>query len=166
MGPFNGLPPWNKRDDDPSNDEEKWKVHPSRATTKALYNKWDEVVMMLRGIMDSMDLSKIDPKEKHFPKEYWEENNAILLGDAFNIGAKLKGANAADIYMVYMENASIIRQNAMSIYSSLLTLKIEGIVDANYINILRATIDEFREIFKKWVTTFQKDEYDDEWGLY
>ena len=27
-------------------------------------------------------------------------------------------------------------------------------------------IDHFRELFKVWVGTFQKDEFEDEWGLF
>jgi hypothetical protein len=31
---------------------------------------------------------------------------------------------------------------------------------------IRAEIDEFRELFKYWVSTFVKDAFDDDWGLF
>jgi hypothetical protein len=32
--------------------------------------------------------------------------------------------------------------------------------------IIRDEIDKFRELFKQWVASFEKDEYEDDWGLF
>jgi hypothetical protein len=65
-----------------------------------------------------------------------------------------------------MENAAIIRKNAMYIYSALLTLMHEQVLEKSYVMAIRSEIDQFRELFKNWLSTFQKDEFEDEWGLF
>jgi hypothetical protein len=65
-----------------------------------------------------------------------------------------------------MENAAIIRKNAQLIKSAMLTFNMEGEMEDNYCEAIRAEIDNFRELFKQWIATFQKDEFTDEWGLF
>ena len=48
----------------------------------------------------------------------------------------------------------------------MLTIMSEEIMEEEYGRIIRSEIDKFRELFKIWVSTFQKDEYEDEWGLF
>ncbi|MFN2457507.1 MAG: hypothetical protein ABR502_04840 [Chitinophagaceae bacterium] len=42
----------------------------------------------------------------------------------------------------------------------------EGVIEDVYVHVIRKEIDEFRQLFRQWVNTFQKDEYKDEWGLF
>ncbi|TAM99318.1 MAG: hypothetical protein EPN39_06890 [Chitinophagaceae bacterium] len=65
-----------------------------------------------------------------------------------------------------MENAAIIRKNAQSVASSLLSFMVEGLIEEKYAMAIRVEIDTFRELFKHWISTFVKDEYEDEWGLF
>jgi hypothetical protein len=122
-------------------------------------------MMLLKGTLDS-----IEPKGKKaaadgFPDEYWEHYKETLLGDGYEVAVKIKSSEVG-LYTIRMENAAIIRKNAQYIHTALLTLMLEDVVEESYITAIREEIDTFRELFKKWVATFEKDEYEDEWGLF
>lgn len=157
------LPEW---DDDAFKDEddegEEWKPNPTRDACKKLYLQWQQVMIVLNGAFDSM---KIEEKEGGFPADYWEDHKGMILGDAYQVAVKIKSSEAG-LYIIRMENASIIRKNAQFIKSSMLTTMSEGVIEEAYGKIIRNEIDKFRELFKAWVATFQKDEYEDEWGLF
>ena len=157
------LPEW---DDDEFKDEdeegEEWKPNPTRDACKVLYKQWQQVMIVLNGALDSM---VIEEKEDGFPADYWEDHKAMLLGDAFQIAVKIKSSEAG-LYTIRMENASIIRKNAQFIKSSMLTMMSEEVIEKAHGYVIREEIDKFRELFKIWVSIFQKDEYEDEWGLF
>ena len=164
------LPEW---DDDEFKDEgeegEEWKPNPTRDACKELYKQWQQVMIVLNGALDSMVIEEKEdaslPERQGFPADYWEDHKAMLLGDAFQIAVKIKSSEAG-LYTIRMENASIIRKNAQFIKSSMLTMMSEGVIEEAHGYVIRDEIDKFRELFKIWVSTFQKDEYEDEWGLF
>jgi hypothetical protein len=157
------LPEWDDDDfRDKEEEEEEWKTNPTRDACKELYAQWQQVMMILTGAMDSM---KAGEKEDGFPAEYPEDHKRMILGDGFEVAVKIKSSEAG-LYTIRMENASIIRKDAQFIKSSVLTMMIEGVIDEDHGNVIREEIDKFRELFKHWVSTFQKDEYEDEWGLF
>ncbi len=43
---------------------------------------------------------------------------------------------------------------------------IEEKIDEEHGEIIRNEIDEFRKLYKHWLSTFEKDEFEDEWGLF
>lgn len=157
---LNDLPDWDDnrfgRDDD-----KEWKPNPTRDACKVLYQKWREIVTMLNGALES------DKEEGNDPTSSFEAyNRQMLLSDAFEVGAKIRSSEAGGIYILRMENATIIRKNAQFIASSMLTFDPDEGVDPNYAMLIRTEIDEFRKLFKAWVSTFEKDEYTDDWGLF
>lgn len=156
------LPDW---DDDEFKDEEEgegWKPNPTRDACKVLYEQWQQVMIVLNGALDSM---VIEEKEDGFPAGYWEDHKAMLVGDGYQVAVKIKSSEAG-LYTIRMENASIIRKNAQFIKSSMLTMISEEVIEKAHGYVIREEIDKFRELFKIWVSTFQKDEYEDEWGLF
>lgn len=158
------LPEW---EDDDFRDEdeegESWKPNPTRDACKALYQQWQQVMIVLNGALDSMSIVE---KEDGFPAEYWEDHKAMLLGDAFQVAVKVQSSEAGNMYMIRMENAGIIRKNAQFIKSAMLTMMSEEVIEEAHGRVIREEIDKFRLLFKTWVSTFEKDEFDDEWGLY
>lgn len=157
---LNDLPDW---DDDSfgREDGEEWKPDPTRETCKALYQKWREIVTMLNGALENDSGEEEDPISS-----FAAYNKQIVLSDAFEVGAKIKSSEAGGIYVLRMENATIIRKHAQSIASSMLMFNPDDGVDENYAMLIRTEIDQFRELFKIWVSTFEKDEYTDDWGLF
>ena len=157
------LPEWDDEEFRDEDDEgEEWKPNPTRDACKALYMQWQQVMIVLNGAFDSM---KTEEKEDGFPADYWEDHKGMILGDAYQVAVKIKSSEVG-LYTIRMENASIIRKNAQFVKSSLLTMMSEEVIEVEYGNIIRSEIDKFRELFKIWVGTFQKDEYEDEWGLF
>jgi len=120
-------------------------------------------MILLNGALDSME---VEEKEDSFPADYWEDHKAMILGDAYQVAVKIQSSESGNMYVLRMENASIIRKNAQLVKSSVLTMMIEGVVEEAHGKVIREEIDKFRELFKEWVNTFETDEFEDEWGLF
>jgi hypothetical protein len=158
---LNDLPEWKDGMSDDA-DNESWRPNPTRDACKAMYEKWNEIVGMLNGALGSIkELSEEDDEET-----FLKERKALVLGDAYEVGAKISSSEAGGIYIIRMENAAIIRKNAQYVKTALLGMMMEGEIEEAYGNIIRDEIDIFRELFKTWIGTFEKDEYRDEWGLF
>lgn len=152
------LPEWDdERFSNIDDDGEAWMPNSTRVACKALYNKWREVVFMLKGL-----LSGIAEKDN----DYHGHIAGQLLGDAYLAGVKIMSSEAGGLYILRMGNVAIVRELATGIYSGLLLFKEDDIVDEEHIRIVRDEIDNFRKLFIEWVNTFQKDEFEDEWGLF
>jgi len=164
---LNDLPEW---DDDDEIDRlgedtegEEWKPNPTRDACKALYKKWNEIMTMLNGALGT---EEEDEEDKTDDKLYAKRHKAMIFGDAFQTAAKIRSSEAGGMYILRMENAAIVRKNAQYIKICMLGFRDEGIIDDTYCKIVRDEIDNFRQLFKDWVATFVKDEYEDEWGLF
>lgn len=159
------LPEW---DDEEFKDEdeegEEWKPNPTREACKKMYLQWQQVMTMLNGAIEMIESPETE-EATAFPKEFWDEHLAMIRGDGFQVAVKIKSSETG-LYVIRMENASIIRKNAQFIYSSLLSLMAEKLIEESYVRAIRKEIDVFRELFKEWVATFEKDEFIDEWGLF
>ena len=160
---FHELPPWEDDEfDDDDNEGESWKLNPTKEACKAMYAQWNEVMTVLRAGLDSLEDAKEDGL---FSKDHIEDFKGTLLGDAFEVAVKIKSSESG-MYIIRMENASIIRKNAQYIKISTNGLLADGLMSAEYRQVIRNEIDTFRELFKAWVRTFEKDEFEDEWGLF
>lgn len=159
---FHELPPWEDDEFDDEQEGESWKPNPTREACRAMYEQWNEVMTVLRAGLDSLEEAKDDGL---FDKDYIEDFKGTLLGDAFEVAVKIKSSESG-MYIIRMENASIIRKNAQYIKISTNGLLADGLMSAEYRQVIRNEIDTFRELFKAWVRTFEKDEFEDEWGLF
>lgn len=160
---LSGMPDWDDDDFRDEDDEgEEWKPNPTRDACKAMYEQWKQVMIVLTGALDNL---KTDTGEEGFPADYWEDHKAMLIGDAHMVAVKIKSSEAG-LYMIRMENASIIRKNAQFIKSSMLTMIAEEVIEEAHGMVIREEIDKFRLLFRQWVSTFDKDEFEDEWGLF
>lgn len=104
-----------------------------------------------------------------------EENKVLfdvsrnMYADALQLAPKIAGAEGVDLYDIKMENAAIIRKCAREIYVQCNSFLIFGddFKEAEYLDILRAEIEEFRVLFAEWVKTFDQWDYIiDRWGLF
>ncbi len=161
---LNELPEWIDEPDEGEGDGEGWKDNATLKACKAMYEKWNEILVMLNGCLGTMN--EISKEKDDESKSFIKEQKAMILGDAYEVGAKIRSSEAGGIYILRMENASIIRKNAQFVKSFILSLMVEEEVDEEHGEIIRQEIDVFREPFKQWVNTFEKDEFTDEWGLY
>ena len=120
-------------------------------------------MMVLKAAFDS--LKEPNEEDNMLSKEMLEDHIAMLTGDSFEVAIKIKSSETG-LYIIRMENAAIIRKNAQYIYISTNGFMLDGLMEPQHQQIIRDEIDRFRELFKIWVSTFKKDEYEDEWGLF
>ena len=161
---LNDLPEWDDERMRSFNEEEgdEWKPNPTLDACKAMYTKWNEIIIMLNGALGELDEDEPGQHDAMFLRE----RKGMILGDAFEVGAKIRSSEAAGIYILRMENAAIIRKNAQYIKTAMLGMSVEDEIEDNYCRVIRDEIDNFRELFKQWIATFKKDEFEDEWGLF
>ncbi len=161
---LSGTPNW---DDDDFRDEDKegeeWKPNVTRDACKAMYLQWQQVMILLTAALETMNT---DTGADSFTAEMWETQKDMLMGDAYEIAVKIKSSESGNMYLIRMENASIIRKNAQFIKSSMLTFIAENAIEEDHGILIRKEIDLFRKLFINWVATFKKDEFEDEWGLF
>lgn len=160
---LNELPEW---DDDEFKDAETegdaWKPSLTTELCKAMYKQWNTVILVLKAAFDSMK----EPGENSlFNKAFLEDQQEMILGDAYEVAAKVRSSEMG-LYIIRMENAAIIRKNAQYIKTSTNSFIEDDLMEAEHRLIIRQEIDAFRELFKEWVASFEKDEYEDEWGLF
>ncbi|RZK29011.1 MAG: hypothetical protein EOO61_21275 [Hymenobacter sp.] len=65
-----------------------------------------------------------------------------------------------------MENAALIRYNCKEFLYQLHFTWLTAMADKQHIITLRESMEAFKERFKEWVATFEKDENADEWALF
>lgn len=158
---LNYLPPW-EEDDFNDDDGEEWKKKEAKQAAKALYLKWCEVFELVIAFAEDLDSDfEENKKENHA-----QSTKRLIYENAMIIAPKLKGAMAVDLYILQMENASIIRTNAKQLMERVGFAVLMGFAESSYKKIIEEAMDEFRELFKDWIATFRKDEFADEWGLF
>jgi hypothetical protein len=156
------LPEWDDGFGDEDEEGEEWKPNPTRDLCKAMYTQWNQVIILMKAAFDSMK----EPSDKsEFSKEHMEDHKAMMLADAHMVAAKLRSSEAG-LYIIRMENAAIIRKNAQFIKISTNAFIQDELMEDQHRLIVREEIDKFRKLFKQWVSTFQKDDIEDEWGLF
>ena len=162
---LNDLPEWDDHefDGDEDDDGEGWKPNPTRDACKATYQQWGTVMTVLKAAFDS--LKEPADEEDMLGKEMVEDHVAMVMGDAYEVAVKIKSSEAG-LYIIRMENACIIRKNAQFIKISTNSFMLDGMMEDQHREIIRDEIDKFRQLFKAWVVTFKKDEFEDEWGLF
>ncbi|WP_181306338.1 hypothetical protein [Rufibacter sp. XAAS-G3-1] len=103
-----------------------------------------------------------------------DEENEILsslkeymLLDASFLTVKVVGAEAADLYDLRMENATLIRKAAQDLLSHCHSLEMFGFKEVHYFQLLRDAVEEYRLLFVDWVQGFDPWNYvTDRWGLF
>jgi hypothetical protein len=82
------------------------------------------------------------------------------------IGAKIISGSGVRMYLLQMENAAIIRTSARQLMEQVGFAVLMDFTNENYKKVIEEGMNEFRLLFKTWVATFQKDEVEDDWGLF
>lgn len=73
------------------------------------------------------------------------------------------GAISVEHYVLKMENAANIRTNAKQMMQQIGFAVLMGWADELHRQEIENALHQFKQLFKQWVTTFQKDHYEDEW---
>jgi hypothetical protein len=90
-----------------------------------------------------------------------------MIADAALLTVKIAGAESAGFYDARMECAAIIRKAARDLMLQKHNLEEFGFEEADYFQIVRDLIEEYRLLFIDWVASFDKwDYFIDRWGLF
>jgi FtsZ-binding cell division protein ZapB len=131
-----------------------------------------ELIRKIEIIIETITLLKdtIDDVEENLMIS--EKELDSYLHDVYIVTAKLSGALNCEFYLIYMENASVIRfymrqletfVNGIDFFQD---YKIQHTIDKDYIEVLQHEIKSFKESFGEWTACFEKDEFIDDWNLY
>jgi hypothetical protein len=159
---LNFLPPWRDDDFDDDDDGEEWKRKEAREASKALYLKWRELFALIFAFSENL----AGEPEEGKPESHAQSTQQLIYENAMIIAPKIMGASGVDLYILQMENAAIIRTNARQLMEQVGFAVLMGFADESYKKVIEEGMNEFRLLFKKWVATFQKDDIEDDWGLF
>ena len=90
-----------------------------------------------------------------------------MISDAAQLTVKIAGACGGDLYDLRMEAAAIIRKSARDLMVTNHSLEMFGFKEAEYFDIVRSLLEEYRLLFIGWVASFDPWNYiNDRWGLF
>lgn len=152
---FHSLPEWDDfkrfRNEEPGED---WKNDPRYQSAKNLYNQAREVYKYATIFSETLK------------GEMAESTKELILQNALMLAPKIIGAEGGDIYIIRMENASIIRTNAIELETQVKAAHLYEQCSKADKDIVITELEKFKALFKTWVSFFQKDDIVDDWGLY
>ena len=95
------------------------------------------------------------------------EVKSMMIFDAAQLTIKVAGAEAAELYDLKMEEATIVRKSAMDLMVQKHALKMHGFEQVVYFDTVGELIEEYRILFIDWVKGFDQWDYViDRWGLF
>lgn len=142
-------------DDDDDDDNESWK--PVNQFGKALYRKSVDILNLAQSLCDML------PEDD----DHAEQTEHMILQNACIIPAKIKGAMAMEYYSLMIENAVIVKVNAVELRTALWACSTMHGIDQKYVDVIREEIEAFRKIFISWIGAFDKtNDLPDEWHLF
>jgi len=149
---------WENEDDDDSDSDYDPGEQMRKLNALPIYQKAMEILEVTERIVDLLD--KEEPME--------EMHRQLMMEDIMIVGPKIAGAEAMDDYILKMENAVIIKIHLRSLLTHTASLKMEGSVDVQYLQLLRNEIEAFRILFLAWISKFEIDtsKEPDGWGLF
>jgi hypothetical protein len=158
---LDSVPDWDE-DNFSDIEGEKWKQKsPQRLAAKALYLQWRELYGLIIAFTDNLSIHAEAETETHE-----EMTTHPIFENAIIIAPKLMAAAGTDLYVLQMENAAVIRTNLRQLMEQVGFAVLMGFAEESYKKVIQEAMDEFRLLFKNWVATFEKDDYEDEWGLF
>ena len=156
---LNILPEWEKFkvSDIEEGEEWKWKIHLDAA--RSLYEQWREVFQLVMAFSDTLPEVKDE-------EEIVLSTKQLIFENAFIIAPKILSASRDTLYEIKMENAALIRFNCRQMMDQIGYAVLMGNADQTHKSVIEEALIEFKLRFRHWVSLFQKDEFEDEWGLF
>jgi hypothetical protein len=161
LNKLNLLPEWNdeKMNRFKTEEGDEWKTKPAMEIGKALYNQWREIFGLVYAFTDSLI-------EEESEKSHPASTKNLIFQNLMIVAPKLLSAIRVNDYVLKMENAAIIRHNCKEMMVQISFSAMMGNADEQYKEVIESAMDNFRELFKQWIMTFEKDDFNDEWGLF
>lgn len=150
---MNHMPDWNNFKNFTADGEE-WKDASKLERAENLYNQAKLVYKYAAIFCETLtgDLA--------------EDTSALIMQSAIMLCPKIVAAEGGDLYIIRMENASIIRTTVKELSTQVRAAFLYKNCKDEDMKIVVEEISKFRVLFIEWVKHFKKDDFEDEWGLY
>jgi hypothetical protein len=160
-GKLNLLPEWDAFNFPlvDEGDEWKWKVRLDAA--RSLYEQWREVFQLVYAFADTLPEPSVQEEGQMMP-----DVRSLLFENAFIVAPKIRSASGDTLYAIKMENAALIRFNCNQMMEQISFAVLMGKGDPAHKAVIEEAMEEFRVRFRYWVSLFEKDGLEDEWGLF
>ena len=138
---------------------------------KPLRHKARDIMFLTRALLESLGPGpESDPAEgidEEAEEDWLYEVQRYMLEQAMLLGAKLASIGRSTDFGQRLETAVLIKRAACELQAQTALLRSFDRTPPEYLDALRAEIDEFRQLFRPWVASFDRTEhYDDGWGLF
>ena len=163
LNKLNILPKWEDERFRLDDEGEEWKTVPERAAAKELYIQWRELFGLVIAVAENLSE---DEEDEGDDEKYGEVTKRLIYENAMMVAPKILSATGCGLYVLQMENAAIIRTNCRQLMEQVGFAVIMGTIDPEHKVVIEGAMNKFRDLFKTWVATFMKDEFEDEWGLF
>jgi len=144
-------------DEEKAEFEKEQKEKDKRLRNHPLFKKANEILTLVEAIIETL------------PEDEKEMYGSTLMESALILAPKLAGAMQSDSWLICMQNASLIRYHAEYLLLSNHSLNEIEKADTSYIALLRTEMEEFKQLFKVWMTEVNKldrEDFEDDWGLF
>ncbi|MBO9681070.1 MAG: hypothetical protein J7502_00115 [Flavisolibacter sp.] len=152
---LNPLPEWKDRLQNIERGEA-WKWKQELEIAEAMYNQWREVFGLVMAFVETL------PEEE----DELLSTKSMIFQNAYIIAPKIMSACGDTLYQIKMENAALIRFNCRQMWEQIAFAALMGTADKEHKKVIEEALNKFRELFRQWVATFKKDDYEDDWGLF
>jgi hypothetical protein len=152
---FNSLPEWEPRLHK-TDSGEAWKWQEELQIAEAMYNQWREVFALVMAFVETL------PEEENDPVS----TKNLIYQNAYIVAPKIVSACGDTLYQIKMENAALIRFNCRQMWEQIAFAALTGTADEEHKKVIEEALGTFRQLFRRWVGTFKKDEFEDDWGLF
>ncbi|WP_257667403.1 hypothetical protein [Parapedobacter tibetensis] len=151
----NEIPKWDFRKRfNVDHDGKGWKREPSLLRAEALYEQSRKVYHIAKLFCETLVGDQADLTTE------------LIMENALMIPPKIIGAEGGDLYILRMENAAIIRLHGRQLREQVDFAEARGMGKTEYTKLLKIELEKFRHLFVNWVDAFEKDEVEDDWGLF
>lgn len=132
-------------------------LKPVKIYGQELFKKAIDILNLTKTICDLL------PEDDHA-----DITKRLMMENAMIVPGKIKGAMGVDdVYSIVMESAVIIKVNICELKAQLWACSNIDCVEERYLDVLKDEIDEFKNIFIRWVSSFDKEnDLPDEWHLF
>lgn len=135
---------------------ELWKWKEELQFAEALYGQWRDVFGLVTAFAENL------------PDEENDQLSArsMIYQNAYVVAPKIISASGDTLYQIKMENAAIIRFNCRQMWEQIVFAVLMGNADEEHKEVIEEALTRFKELFRKWVSTFRRDDVEDDWGLF
>ena len=124
------------------------------------------LVLHLNELTDTLQVLLAYPKTED---KMINSHIEIIQESLFLIKVKIYSALRSDSYLVGMQNAAIIRYHSDYLLLTSHTLNYLDCFDKGHVSVFRGEMEEFQQLFKTWakeIKEMDKEDFEDEWGLF